>query len=263
MTARRKTRFAACFTADVEQDCPPFRETCYGMTEGLPRLLDLLSKHRVRGTFFTTGEMARRFPAVIQRLVAEGHELACHGDLHRDFTTLSREEADTELTRAMETLRGFAPVVSFRAPYLRFPARYLPLLVERGLRIDSSVARYKFGADHRAETSVPGLARVPASLTSSVLRLPAIIRTPWINAMKTPAVLFVHPWEAVDFRRSTLRWDCRFRTGETALNLWGRVLDSMQRRGARFAPMNEIAAEYSPPGDIGNAAQSNAPRPLR
>src|SRR5215216_5972106 len=104
MTARRKAGFTACFTADVEQDCPPFRETCHGMTEGLPRLLDLLSEHRVRGTFFTTGEMARRFPAVIQRLVNEGHELACHGDLHRDFTTLSRDESNAELARSIETL---------------------------------------------------------------------------------------------------------------------------------------------------------------
>ena len=241
MTAKNPGEFAACFTADVEQDCPPFLQTFRGMAEGLPQLLDLLSELHVRGTFFTTGEMARRFPEMIQRLVADGHELACHGDSHRDFTTLDSAAAEQEIATSLETLRKFGPVVSFRAPYLRFPSTCLPLLVKHGLQIDSSIARYKLGDNHREEIKIRGLARVPASLTSSALRLPAVIRTPWIAALKKPLVLFVHPWEAVDFRHSTLRWDCRFRTGEMALRLWRDVVAGLQRRGARFLPLNEIA----------------------
>jgi len=242
MTEKEKKYFPACFTVDVEQDCPPYLQTCRGMTEGMPRLLDLLSNTEIRATFFTTGEMARRFPAVIRRVVADGHELACHGNWHRDFTTLTHDDTETELREALQTLREFAPVVSFRAPYLRFPAAYLPLLVEQGLHIDSSVARYKTGPNHRASVSVPGLVRVPASLTSSVLRLPAAIRAVWFAlSAKAPLVLFVHPWEAVDFRQSSLRWDCRFRTGEPAVGLWRDVLTDLRRSGHRFLPLNEIA----------------------
>lgn len=242
MSATSHRMFSACFTADVEQDCPPYLNSCRGMTEGLPRLLDLLSAEDVRGTFFTTGEMARRFPDVIKRLVTEGHELACHGDLHRDFTTLTRAEAQIELRESLATLRAFAPVVSFRAPYLRFPSEYLSLLVAEGLQLDSSAARYKFGRNHQNARVVPGLVRVPASVTSSALRLPAVIRAPWLAAMKTPVVLFVHPWEAVDFRRSTLRWDCRFRTGEVAVELWRRAIADLKQSGARFVPMRNLAA---------------------
>lgn len=241
MTARGMENFPACFTADVEQDCPPFLATCRGMEEGMPRLLDLLGEVGVHGTFFTTGEMARKFPAVMQRLVAEGHELACHGDLHRDFTTLNRTEASTELRAAVASLRTFAPVVSFRAPYLRFPGEYLPLLVEHGLRIDSSVARYKFGPHHRPAPAVAGLVRVPASVTSSVLRLPAAIRTPWLGALARPLMLFVHPWEAVDFRHSSLRLDCRFRTGAAALRAWREVLVELRNRGANFMRLDNLA----------------------
>ena len=232
----------ACFTVDVEQDCPPYLKSCHGMGAGLPRLLDLLASLKVRGTFFTTGEMARFFPDVIQRLVGEGHELACHGDLHRDFTALSREEAATELSQSLATLRAFAPVISFRAPYLRFPCDYLPLLVAHGLQIDSSLARYKRGRNHRSEQTVPGLQRVPVSLTSSVLRLPRAICAPWIAIAAQPLVLFVHPWEAVDFRAAALRLDCRFRTGEEAVERWHRVLVSVQNAGKRFVPLKELAA---------------------
>lgn len=209
------------------------------MTEGLPRLLDLLGELQVRGTFFTTGEMARRFPAVIQRLVREGHELACHGDLHRDFTTLTPAEAEGELRASLATLRAFAPVVSFRAPYLRFPTAYLPLLVAHGVRIDSSLARYKFGPHHCPAPIPAGLIRLPASATSSVLRLPAIIRRPWLNTLAPPLLIFVHPWEAVDFRQSDLRLDCRFRTGAPALAAWREALTDLLATGAQFSRLDE------------------------
>ena len=240
MSVRPSSRFAASFTVDVEQDCPPYLTTCRGMTEGMPRLLDLLAELHISGTFFTTGEMARRFPSVIQRLVNEGHELGCHGDLHRDFTTLTEKETDDELRSSLETLRSFAPVLSFRAPYLRFPLRNLGLLSKHGLHLDSSIARYKRGPDHRIQSRVADVMRVPASVTSSVLRLPASIREPWLALLRRPLVLFVHPWEAVDSRRSSLRWDCRFRTGESALECWRNVLTHLQRRGAAFRPLNEL-----------------------
>jgi peptidoglycan/xylan/chitin deacetylase (PgdA/CDA1 family) len=239
MTAAKQS-FPACFSADVEQDCPPYLVTTRGMTEGLPRLLDLLGELLISGTFFTTGEMAQRFPAVIKRLVAEGHELGCHGDRHRDFTTLSEAEASAELGAALATLRRFAPVVSFRAPYLRFPTAYLPLLVAHGLMIDSSVARYKFGRLHRPAPLPPGLVRVPASATSSVLRLPSVVRSPWLGLLPAPLMLFVHPWEAVDFRRTTLRLDCRFRTGAPALVAWREALTEQQGRGAQFLRLDKL-----------------------
>jgi len=207
----------------------------------MPALLDLLSALRVRATFFTTGEMARLFPDIVARVVAEGHELACHGQWHRDFTRLTREEANRELRESTEILRSFAPVVSFRAPYLRYPAAYLDLLPQNGLSIDSSVARYKRGENHRETDTVPGLVRIPASLTSSALRLPRVIRNAWIRGLRAPRVLFVHPWEAADFRRSSLRWDCRFRTGEPALRAWRDTLLSLQCAGAFFVPLREVA----------------------
>lgn len=244
MPALSSARFTASFTVDVEQDCPPYLSTCRGMMEGMPRLLDLLSDVSINGTFFTTGEMARRFPEIIRRLVADGHELGCHGDLHLDFTTLTEAEADTELRSSLATLRTFAPVVSFRAPYLRFPTRYLPLLRNHGLLIDSSIARYKRGPNHRNHSTVEGITRVPASVTSSVLRLPRLFRRAWLIVLQRPLILFVHPWEAVDFRGSTLRRDCRFRTGAVGLKCWRDLLTDLLRDGADFQRLNEIAAPF-------------------
>jgi len=234
-------RPVVCFTVDAEQDCPPYLGTFRGMEQGLPRLIDLLADLAVPATIFATGDVARRFPAVISRLVAAGHELGCHGDTHRDFSMLTAAEAAAELRASLDALRRFAEVSSFRAPYLRFTPEHLPLLAAAGIRTDSSQAVYKRGPCQRPGPVPAGLRRIPVSVTSSVLRLPGWIRQPWMASLREPVVLFVHPWEFVDLRRERLRIDCRFRTGEPALAAVRGVILWWRGRGASFQRLCDVA----------------------
>jgi peptidoglycan/xylan/chitin deacetylase (PgdA/CDA1 family) len=227
------------FTVDLEPDCPPFLQGFRGVEHGLPKLLDLLSTLGVPATFFTTGDVARRYPHAIARLVAEGHELACHGMTHTAFTEMTRKNAEAEIVDSAKILRHFAPVTSFRAPYLKFPNEYVDLLERSGFALDSSQARYKLAYYRR---SVPTtLRRIPASVTSSVLRLPNVIRRTYLAALSAPVVLFVHPWEFVDLTKEKLRLDCRFKTGDVALQCVSDVLQSYARRGSTLARMRELA----------------------
>jgi peptidoglycan/xylan/chitin deacetylase (PgdA/CDA1 family) len=225
-------------TVDVEQDCPPYLNTWRGMEEGMPLLLDALTDSGVPATWFTTGESARRYPAVVRDLVAAGHELGCHGDTHRSFGSMTREEAASELERSSETLRQFAPVTSFRAPYLTFPERYLDLLVAHRYVLDSSQGRHKhLGASVGRAGS---LLRVPASITSSTLRWPRLLRDTLLARLTAPAVLFVHPWEFVDLRHERLRLDCRFRTGRAALDALQTTITFFKARGATFLTIGSL-----------------------
>lgn len=227
---------------DVEPDCPPYLATQYrGVLDGLPRLLDALDAEGVRTTCFCTGQVAERFPARVSEIVRRGHELGSHGHTHRPFDTITIEDARDEIDRSASVLRGFGvPVTSFRAPNLRFPNACLGLLESAGFRVDSSQAKYKAAYyTARARTS---LTRIPASTTSSVLRLPAWIRNPWLAALRSPVVLFVHPWEFVDLTRERLRLDCRFATGEPALRAIREVIGLFRARGAAFLPMRDLAA---------------------
>jgi peptidoglycan/xylan/chitin deacetylase (PgdA/CDA1 family) len=229
------------FTVDLEQDCPPFLSGFRGMEQGFPALADLLARLHVPATFFTTGDVAARYPNAVRRLVMDGHELACHGMTHAAFTSLDRRAARVEIERSTKVLRAFAPVTSFRAPYLRFPNEYVDLLEENGFELDSSQARYKL-AYYRASTPTR-LRRVPASVTSSVLRLPRAVRRAYLSRLSSPVVLFVHPWEFVDLRRERLRIDCRFKTGDIALRCIEEVLVSYAQEGARFVTMRELGAD--------------------
>jgi peptidoglycan/xylan/chitin deacetylase (PgdA/CDA1 family) len=226
---------------DVEQDCPPYLDTWRGVEEGLPWLLDALARAHAPATFFVTGEVARRFPDAVRRIVADGHELGCHGDTHRRYSTLSLEEAGRDLERACAVLRTFAPVTSFRAPNLDLPSAFLPIVESRGFTVDASGARYKFR--FARPRRVNHVVCLPASVTSSVLRLPDIIRRPILERLDDPAVIFVHPWEFVDLRHAAIRWDCRFRTGARARRAFESSVAMFDEAGAGFSRVRDCRVD--------------------
>lgn len=235
MTVRRVS-----ITVDFEPDCPPYLSSTFrGIEEGAPALLSLFEELGVPATYFTTGEVATRYPDSVRALVDDGHELGCHGVTHTAFDTLDERAARWEIEESVRLLRTFAPVTSFRAPYLRFPEPYVRLLEDAGFALDSSLAKYK--AAYRRRRLPTTLSRIPASMTSSVLRLPRWIRNPWLLSLADPVVLFVHPWEFVDLTRTDLRYDCRFRTGAVALKCLREVIELFARHGATFLPMRDLA----------------------
>jgi peptidoglycan/xylan/chitin deacetylase (PgdA/CDA1 family) len=230
-----------CLTVDVEPDCLPYLNGWRGVEEGLPRLLGLLEREGIRGTFFTTGETALRYPRAVQRIVDAEHELACHGHTHRPFTAMSSGEAEEEIARSAEVLRGFARVQAFRAPYLRLPPAHLPLLEAHGFTVDSSLARYKL--DYLRGRPPTGLYRLPASVTSSALRLPPALRDRYLGVQRPPLVLFVHPWEFVDLTAAPIPWHCRLGTGEPALASLRDTVQMLRARGGRFLRIDELLRE--------------------
>lgn len=228
-------------SVDVEQDCPPFLDTFRGVEEGLPRLLEIFGEEGVHATFFSTGQVAERYPDIIAQLCRAGHELGCHGHSHRRFDHMAPDEAERELARARSVLGRFdRALASFRAPNLRLPRAYLGLLAGHGFRVDSSLAAYKppFAMGPRREA---GLARIPVTLTSSVLRLPLGLMKALLAPARSP-VLFLHPWELVDLRSAPIRYDCRFRTGSAARHNLRAVIRWLQARGYRFRTIGELAA---------------------
>lgn len=230
-----------CLSIDMEQDCPPFLSTYRGVEEGTPLFLKLLREQNIPATFFTTGDVAKRYPQIMQEIIDHGHELGSHGYSHKRFDSMSEQEAEQEIVKSLEILKQYYPVVSFRAPNLEFPDKFLPLLEKHGIQLDSSTAHYKF--THRERIQKPAktsIQRFPASLTSSVLRLPLLLRHYFFWKMKKPAVLFVHPWEFVDFRKSNLRLDCRFRTGTPALDCLRKTILHFKAKGHRFLRMKEL-----------------------
>ncbi|MGD8327750.1 MAG: polysaccharide deacetylase family protein, partial [Sphingomonadales bacterium] len=72
-------------------------------------VLSLLAEYGVHATFFTLGRLAERHQALVKRISAAGHELACHGHDHTMITRQQRDEFDVDVKRSkglLEDLSG-------------------------------------------------------------------------------------------------------------------------------------------------------------
>jgi polysaccharide deacetylase family protein (PEP-CTERM system associated) len=81
------------------------------------RILDLFAAHQVKGTFFTLGWVAERFPALVKRIVSEGHEVASHGWEHIRVNTQTPEAFREDIERTRKLLQDISgePVLGYRA----------------------------------------------------------------------------------------------------------------------------------------------------
>lgn len=189
---------------------------------GTGRLLDLLASSGATATFFCLGWIARKSPSLVRRIAEAGHDVGCHGDLHRRVYEMSREEFRSDLVRARDTLAEILgrEVVLFRAPEWSMRSASNPafeILAEEGFRLDSSLSNARPIGDRANPTSpawietkageileVPPLPGTffgrPASFGGGVCarltresRISAAIERS--AAAGVPPVLYCHPWE--------------------------------------------------------------------
>ncbi len=78
--------------------------------EVTPRVLDVLAAARARATFFVLGEAALAHPALLDRAVAEGHELGNHGWRDRPAHRLPLPAFADDMRRTHAVLAAHAPV---------------------------------------------------------------------------------------------------------------------------------------------------------
>jgi polysaccharide deacetylase family protein (PEP-CTERM system associated) len=108
------------------------------------RLLAIFAEAGVKSTFFTLGWVAERYPALIRRMVAEGHELASHGWNHTRADSQDPEafRADIRRTRALLEDVGGVPVTGYRAATFSIGPKNpwaFGILAEEGYRYSSSL----------------------------------------------------------------------------------------------------------------------------
>jgi polysaccharide deacetylase family protein (PEP-CTERM system associated) len=186
------------------------------------RILELLDESGSQATFFTLGWIAERYPALVRRIVAGGHELASHGYAHLRATDQTPAEFLADIVRAKALLEEIAGVGvrGYRAPSFSIGKQNswaFDCIADAGYEYSSSV--YPIRHDHYGMPDAPrfaypvrqGLLEVPVS-TASVLgaNLPAggggyfrllpypvsrlLVRR--VNRSEgRPAVFYLHPWE--------------------------------------------------------------------
>ncbi len=86
-----------------------------GPSENSARLLDVLKEKQVPATFFLLGKRhIEKYPELVRRMAAEGHEVASHTWDHKILTQITPEEIREELRRPndeIERLTGRRPTL--------------------------------------------------------------------------------------------------------------------------------------------------------
>ncbi|WBV45329.1 polysaccharide deacetylase family protein [Pseudoroseomonas cervicalis] len=204
-------RSAFCFSVDVDSDAPylwgqqqpgdarrlgQLEIRRFGLRQGLPRMLDLLDRYGVRGSFFVPGAVAEANPELLPGLLARGHEVGLHGWFHEIVGQSSEAEFAAALEASIDLFRrqtGAAPRL-FRSPAWEMTEPMLAELRRHGLW-DSSL----MGFDHPYE--VEGVVEVPVqwALDDAIFykfsALPADRGAPWPSAPVLQS--WLEEWEAL------------------------------------------------------------------
>lgn len=103
-----------------------------------PQVLDVLKAHHIHAVFFLVGNMVnnenKKIPAIIRRILDEGHVIANHTQGHKDLCRVKEEETavrDIDLGKQTIEKASGITVQWFRAPYGARCERVERLLAER------------------------------------------------------------------------------------------------------------------------------------
>ena len=185
-------------------------------------ILGLLAEAQAQATFFILGWVAERYPALVRRIAAAGHEIASHGYDHERATHQGRGDFYQDICRAKRLLEEVTGVEvrGYRAPSFSIDGSSFwafDCIAEAGYRYSSSV--YPIHHDHYGMPDaprfpfrpIPELLEIPVS-TARVLTvnlpaggggyfrlLPYAVSRALIRRVNETegraAVFYLHPWE--------------------------------------------------------------------
>ena len=207
------------------------------------RLLEIFGQRGVKATFFVLGWVAKKFPKLVRRICAAGHQVGCHGFAHQVIYAGGPSDfrKDVRLGKQFVEDALGAPVRSYRAPSYSITADTLwalEILADEGFDYDSSI----FPVMHD-NYGMPDAPRFPYLRPLNSGRFikefpPSTVRffgvncpvagggylrffpygvTAWalrrINQIEgQPAMVYLHPWELdPDQPRIRAKWRSQFR----------------------------------------------------
>jgi peptidoglycan/xylan/chitin deacetylase (PgdA/CDA1 family) len=134
---------------DVDDFFRNWNEPYDYLTEPTRRVLALLREYNIQATFFIVADVAQHYPGLIESIVENGHEIACHGLHHTckiDPATkkplMDRETFEKQTRQAKSILEKITgtPVIGYRAPNALIAGWMLDSLEDLGFLYDSSVS---------------------------------------------------------------------------------------------------------------------------
>jgi peptidoglycan/xylan/chitin deacetylase (PgdA/CDA1 family) len=113
----------------------------YGPTVALPRILESYRKFGLKQSFFIPAWCIEQYPAAIDAILKDGHEIGHHGLIHEDpVVTKGREQkAAFEQALTIHQRRIGRKPRGYRAPLYNITQQVIDLLIANGFAYESSL----------------------------------------------------------------------------------------------------------------------------
>ena len=223
---------------------------------GTNRILDILKQNDVKATFFCTGNFAEQAPEVIQRIIDENHEIACHGVDH-----WQPKATDFALSKQIiERITG-QTVYGYRQPRM-FPVNDKDIK-KAGYSYNSSVnpafipGRYIHLMTPRTWFMKEGVMQIPTSVTPWI-RFPLF----WLSLHNLPEriyhamvrrtlshdgyfVTYFHPWEFFELKEHQefkIPFIIRNHSGQEMMQRLDRLIKMLKNRQHKFITFKEFVS---------------------
>ena len=221
---------------------------------GTNRILDCLQENGVKATFFCTANFAEHAPEVMQRIIDEGHEVACHGCDHWQPKATDFEQSKIRV----EKVTGLT-AYGYRQPRM-FPVDESAIR-RMGYRYNSSLnpafipGRYMHLTTPRTWFMQDGVMQIPASVTPW-FRIPLF----WLSLHNFPEwlyyafvrrvlshdgyfVTYFHPWEFYELKEHPelkMPFIIKNHSGMQMKQRLDRFIKMLKARGEEFITFNEF-----------------------
>lgn len=126
-----------CITGDIDTG---ERET----VQRLKAYFDVLEKYGVKATIPVTAKAVEDYPERIEYIINRGHEIAGHGDVHKEFygSVFKQVERLKKMIKIINDILD-VEVKGFRAPWYKHDKNTYLALNKAGLMYDSSQKRFE------------------------------------------------------------------------------------------------------------------------
>ena len=190
--------------------------------QNVDRILRMLDDHGTKATFFTLGWVAERYPQLVRRIDAGGHELASHGYGHERASDLDEAAFFTDIDSSRKLLEDLSgrQIKGYRAPSFSIGRNNLwafDCLERAGYLYSSSI--YPIRHDHYGMPEAPrfahkvrdGLLEIPVTTAcffernwpasgGGYFRLMPYVMSRWLLERVNcddgqAAIFYFHPWE--------------------------------------------------------------------
>lgn len=177
-----------------------------------PQVLDLLDAHSVRATFFCIGARAQQHPALMREIVARGHDVENHSQVHvHTFSVTLPRGLTREIDAAQHTLEA---LTGERPMFFRAPAGLRNLFLEPVLqKLDLRLAAWtRRGFDTRERNPQRVLERL-------------------VDGLAARDILLLHDASAA-----------KDASGQpVVLDVLPRLIETVRARGLRFVTLREAS----------------------